>query len=472
MDIETLGAAKKFTKKKTEAISIAYTDKGDIFEAISLKNYSRYFTSESYAGMSCDVGSSTFSYGAYLGNLAGYDSYAFYAPENCQLYVGSTPAYYALTVLQKPSGTWETGAAYRYMVSADLTHAVRYRKSESNLPTVDSPMSFNSGTLFVITVTAGADANIYVKWPHYSDILSPKMKLNDTQIAQSKNRFFVSTDATHLYAYLPTLVNDKYIKYPILHYTSVPNNADGWGINEAYLATYSNGVFTDRTKVCLVGEWEMAIKLTGRSDFIGTKAHGDEVNTYAKFYVDGIGYTLVAGDSFACSELKIVQKSTMYDPNDHTTVVGYHTKEHVFTASGIRIKQRIDWVVTDTADSSYIAMLPIIRGNDTTSIAQITEKAFDELTYDEYDVSVGGFSNYISQHISGRAALNIYGTTSGISARISADIVNRPASAFGFVQNIVNDYNKLYLAYCGDGFAITVGDKWEWESAYKLMCSK
>ena len=230
---------------------------------------------------------------------------------------------------------------------------------------------------------------------------------------------------------------------------------------------YENGDYVLQYQIITEGEWEMAVKLDGRPDFIGCKNHGSEINFYEKMYVDGVPFEHEDNLDFICKEIVVIQKSYMYDPNDEVTLVGHHTKKHTITIDGIKIRQKIEWKKDNLLNYSYVAMLPALRGNDNVSTIQITDTFFDEITYDEYDVSIGGFGGYPLSKVN-RDEMTLIGKNSGIYLNLKCNIKNRLNEALSYCQNTVDKYNKLYMSYCGNSYNVKSGDIWEWESIYTI----
>jgi hypothetical protein len=157
----------------------------------------------------------------------------------------------------------------------------------------------------------------------------------------------------------------------------------------------------------------------------------------------------------------------MYDPLDEVTHVGNHRKNYTITKDGISLKQKIDWLVSNEATYSYLTMLPIIRGNDDASPTQITDTVFDNVTYDEYDISVSGFVTYPNVKKHGVNQYWLYSDVSGVSASVKCQFINDLPDSVSYVTGNVL-YNKVYFSYCGETHNITSGDVWESEAQYIL----
>lgn len=413
---------------------------------------------EVYNNRNCEVETAITPNQIKLSALNNFVSYCFVAEKELTIACDASNAtYYVLSRLENPAtAEWQTDSQGKLFKNG--TSAIRLRKSENNLPSVDSPVTISAGTQVVVTVKANELPTILVYENVRIEAINPGLFGTDSL------PFFVEMHTDFFYYYYPTQ-SGKFIRCKFMHYVNSSSNADGWvqrtvDLVDETRATVIMPIVTD-------GEWEMAIKINGRNDFIGCMAHGSEISTIANLYFDGVNKQVVDGTSFYCKEIKVNQKSTMYDPNDETTVVGYHYKSHIIDSSGIKIKQRIEWAQDLTLDKSFVAMLPAVRGNDSTSSIQVTDRAYDDLTFTEYDVSTTTFNPYLTTQNDKGDTFSLYGTTSGVSITLICDIVDRLAQAFTYLSNAVY-YNKWYCGYNADGYQVETGDIWKWESKTKI----
>lgn len=418
---------------------------------------------------------------------ASYDSYYFYADADSALYFDSTapsmPSYIATTVGYNPSKNW-TGSSSGTL-QMECSSVIRKRKSESNLPVSSEPLDV-SGAIVVFTVNTSTTTNVYI---NNGLELQDEVLLNQAQIDQviesippapvrvdkcpkliytTTQEFEYEKSTAQINIFLPTTYG--YIRYAFGHSVDANINADSWRI---FRAIASDENMEDRFRITAYGEWEMALRIDGGTDFIGGVLHGDEVMEDVTFFIDGKEIdisTLVALTDF--SELRIVENTLLYNPDVADENVAQHSKEYIFTADGITINQRVKWLMAKTLTTSYSCMFPLIRGNDTVSDLQITAAYYDDNDYKTYDVSVGGMSGYPFNWHSGVTQANFWSEESGIFA--SAEIVKPlPAMTGGgmsFLQNTVNQYNKLYFSACGIGSTYTVAanEIWRWTQHYTI----
>lgn len=427
----------------------------ELFNGIDLRNTNE-FVVETYANRNASL-STTGGYPSItLDPLNNYYTYTFVADKNIDVAVyGSANDYIAIAVLSNPvQSSWApSGQVYYKQGSA----TVRKRKSENNLPTIESPMTIAKGSCVCLTVKVNETAGILIR-----------ELTNDTiqNIAVGENSKYIEVEmhSDYFYYYIPT-VSGYYLRYKFVHFVDNGMNADGWVQRTVDLVSHSKKIVI--TPVVNDGEWEMAIMITGRPDFIGCMNHGSEISTIVNFYFDGVNSAITDGKSLVCKEIKINQKSTMYDPADETTIVGYHYKTYIITADGIEIRQRIEWVTAQNLGLSYTCMLPAIRGNDTYTPIQVTDRAYDEKTFTEYDCSTTSMDPYLTNQNDKGDRFNLYGTASGFSLLAECFMKDRPDSACAFLSNAVY-YNKIYFAHNGTNYDVANGDVWEWVSKYKI----
>lgn len=255
--------------------------------------------------------------------------------------------------------------------------------------------------------------------------------------------------------YLPATVG--YVKYSIIHSVNANTNADNWRLSRAYAVDDS---FSNERQLTKEGaEWDMALMIDGRSDFIGGSVHGDEVMTSIKFVVDGKEVTDLSTLSSLTkfTTLQIVQTSNGYDPNDSTTVALTHAKTHTVTADGITTDQTVEWQNDYALKNCFLAMMPPLKEyTDHYKLNGATEGS--EIAY--------GFYSKVSSAV-------VYGEESGVSFEMS--ISKYPyyndGRTFRMTDNGGLAYNKMYY-YCCDDLAITAGTVWESTTHHSIDVTK
>ena len=161
-----------------------------------------------------------------------------------------------------------------------------------------------------------------------------------------------------LKVFLPS--GEGYINHNIVHSRAEASKCDTWRLSTVY---FCDEAF-DRVKPLTRSgaEWEMALKLDGRPDFVGGYAHGDEVFQSINVKVDGCE---VALDSLTIptpfEDLSFEVFSTGYDPIDSATEVLLHYKKITFEGLSVKVEQRVEWLGDYALGRSYMAMMPPLK---------------------------------------------------------------------------------------------------------------
>ena len=423
-----------------------------------------------------------------------YTTYLYTFEKDAEMYVTKTgtglvtAVLYNQTVDTIPTGTTAASAYYVKGGRSD-------KSSPDALPSSSAKWTVPAGYMLIMSVQTGGnyDADFVVNYADAEPFLSNEIHLNDTQaeevesIIEGKQPYIkygaVDTDIgargkQQITVYLPA--TDGYIKYAFVRSESNAINSNIWRIDKCYKCNDSKTVLFPITNS---GEWEMAIKINGASDFIGGNAHGDEVFTAFHLLVDGVevdDITSLQPQTF--ETVRIVVTSLMYDPRDEATLetreqftpAGTHGREYVITKDGIRLNQFVVLDAAYTLAASYMTMLPIIRGNDTVSADQITDHYYANNNYTVYDVSVGESGSQGYGWKSNVTRATIWGEDSGISATVEMlkqpEIDNAGARKFQ-VQSTINYYNKFYWSICGvndHNYSASAGQRFVTETMYQI----
>ena len=443
------------TEEYVDAAIDELMDNRVMFDGIDLRSTSA-FDVESYPNRNASLSTIAGQPSITLDQLTDFYTYSFVTDRELTVACyGSSNDYFSIAVLYEPAQSdWQTSGSTLYKQGSST---VRKRKMENNLPPMDNPLVIPMGSCVCITVKVGENAGILIESDE-SDTLKNNV------IGQNAKYIEVEMHTDYFYYYIPT-ASGNYLRYKFMHFVNASMNADGWIQRTVDLVSHSKKV--EIMPVVRDGEWEMAIMITGRPDFIGCMNHGSEITTLINFYFDGVKSSMVNGKKFICKEIKVNEKSTMYDPADETTVVGYHYKTYIITADGIEIRQRVEWIKSENLGISYTCMLPAVRGNDYVTPIQVTDRAYDEKTFTEYDCSTTTLDPYLQALNDKGNRFNLYGTQSGVSLLAECDIKNRPSSASTFLSNAVY-YNKIYFAHNNTNYNVSAGDVWEWTSRYKI----
>lgn len=408
-----------------------------------------------------------------------YHSIIFYLHKNDRIcapdFEEGDTSYYAMTIGENYSGEWSSTTA---PCSLSCTNAIRLRKSEDNLPTLESPYIATGETVVIITVPVATTATYKILSP--SDTLASHILLHNNQLDQIWNSQITMDDnltiyyatTKYIYVYVPTFVLNYYLKYTIEHYVNANTDADMWLLRKCDLTSGKELDSPIIFPVVIEGQWEIALKMSSdTADHIGGKNHGSEVmlDNNLWFFLNGKLFTPTVGETYIGKTFSFMINSEMHYPSDVTTTVALHHNKLTFSLSNIEMEQSLEWKVSDAVRNSYICMLPLCRGSDDNTTYQVTDYGYDYLTFTPYDISQVGFDNYMKEYIIGRKKITEYGSTSGIeaTAEIEGDFIE---GQYGFIQNSgdkpTNAYNKIYLTYAPNNTEVQANDIWTWKNKY------
>lgn len=245
-----------------------------------------------------------------------------------------------------------------------------------------------------------------------------------------------------------------YVNYNFVHSVHGDKNCDTWRLSKAYAV--DDGFENEYELTPKGAEWDMALRLKDRPDFIGGYAHGDEVFTSLSVKLDGKDVKIDSIEALTpFDELVIEVDSIGYDPNDSTTQALTHHKKYVINANGITLSQRVEWLNGYTLGSSYMAMMPPLKS--------LTDRFYTNVDCTPKEAS----ANYGS--VPGASEAVVYGSDSGISFSMS---VPRYPSLVGGDKFLLTDnrgkpYNKMYFVIC-NGAEVSKGDVWETMTKYVI----
>ena len=258
--------------------------------------------------------------------------------------------------------------------------------------------------------------------------------------------------------YLPT--KDGYVNHNIVHSVMKSTNCDIWRLSAVY---FCNNAFEPIRPLTRSGaEWEMALKIDGRPDFIGGYAHGDEVFQNVKLTIDGEECEITeisAPKSF--NELIFEVWSVGYDPNDSITEALLHYKKFIVNESGVKVEQSVEWLEDFELGNSYMAMMPPL-------------KCETDFYFDDNDTAIKEIPTIVSIAKTCNAkALYLLGNA-GFKFGLCA--VKYLSGENGENTYLVSDnggvpYNKLYFVLQHKGF-VNEGDVWKTVTRYTIEANE
>ncbi len=257
-----------------------------------------------------------------------------------------------------------------------------------------------------------------------------------------------STEALHIY--IPA--EKGYIDHTLGHTVWEKANADIWRLSIAFACDDN---LSEPFAVTVGGEWDMALRLEGRPDFIGGYAHGDEHFTEIKFIVDGKERDVREfTNATEIESLRIIEDSIGYDPLDSVTPAIQHHKEYTASFDGIRLDQKVKWLGDFPLNYCYLAMMPPAKAYTDSFYTNLTDPC-------KLDLSK-------SPTVNGATSATVYGKESGLYFTMTIN----EYTVFGkgrlrIRDNAGGSYNKMYFDFTSSG-QVKKGDVWNTFTHYKI----
>ena len=356
------------------------------------------------------------------------------------------------------------------------TYANVVVKSDPSVPSVNEKVIIPSGVSYLVVNNDNVD-NGSVKKVVEEDSIAYKSDIYGLTSSCVAN---YNTENTQLDIFIPCSAGYALIPLAFRSDLSTGKHYDVLHIENAKIVDNNLNVKYGLTST---GEWECAIKLSGRNDFMGGINHGDEINTSVSWFIDG-GFIedITTISNYKFNELKCVCLSDMYDPSDETTIVAKHGKEYIFTKEGLKLKQTINWLVDATLRESYLCMLPILDYTSSTKTELVTQHGYANDDFKIYDL-FNNDSDAIHSWKRGRTEITTFGkekgltvTTKQIESKVNSGITHGGYACIYSTMTKLGrvGYNKHYhmIAGLNTDDSVSVGDSWYTDYVYKFDVSK
>lgn len=291
---------------------------------------------------------------------------------------------------------------------------------------------------------------------------------------KNENVYFQKVSDTQFYVWLKP-DGSKWLRYDFLKDVNVPINLNAWRIDRlhaidipAYSPLTKPTPTTTTTLTALGAQWEYAIKPFGAPDLFGGY-HGDEQTQTIAITADGdtVDFaTLAAGAVFGCVRLEFKHTSKGYNPTDGTTVIADIECRYIFTSGGLQLKPKMTWALATTVATSYVGMLPALRGPGLTTHSKFID-----------DTAI----NDISTALHPQTGKNTYGVelfnyTNGLRMRIEFDDMDwfngyTLSSNKGMWAANAAQYNKVYPTRILNSVSqesVSIGTVWKASLRYKV----
>lgn len=278
------------------------------------------------------------------------------------------------------------------------------------------------------------------------------MNENLKAFCQYSNESMFDHGIEALRLFLPT--SGGYINYNIVHSVMQKSKCDTWRLSVVY---YCNGDFERVKPLTRPGaEWEMALKISERPDFIGGYAHGDEFFQKVELIIDGEHREISSlSDMTPFDELIFDVSSIGYDPIDSATEALLHRKKIIVNSDKIKVEQKVEWLNDYMLGNSYMAMLPPFK--------EVTDSY-----YTNTDPAPKPIGNKVSISETGSFdTLCLCGKTGFTFSLKLEKYLNDGNNTFLISDNGGVPYNKMYF-YLNHGGYVKRGEIWETETVYAI----
>lgn len=252
--------------------------------------------------------------------------------------------------------------------------------------------------------------------------------------------------------FLPT--SGGYINYNIVHSVMKKSNCETWRLSVVYYCDENFARVRPLTR--LGAEWEMALKLKGRPDYIGGYAHGDEVFEKIILKLDGEKKEITSLEALTeFGSLSFEVWSVGYDPLDSVTESIRHYKKITADGISVRVEQEVDWLESYQLERSYMAMLPPFK-DVTDGYYTNTDTEKKPIRLAEPVTSSGSFDT-----------LSLCGETGFTFSLQVEKYLDGKENTFLVTDNGGVPYNKMYFVLPHRGEA-TRGEKWQTATVYTI----
>ena len=262
-------------------------------------------------------------------------------------------------------------------------------------------------------------------------------------------------------------VKEGMVEYTFVHSVVPETNCDIWRLSVVNALDGQGNFLFALTKEH--AEWEMAIRLAGRPDFIGGYAHGDEIGEAPSFWLDGVPVRPEELQNARCEEFKVRVFSVGYDPSQREQAVLRHQKTYWFREAGVELEQEVEWirdVRMDAHCNSYLSMMPPVKHDP----AQESRIMTDSWAWDE-EPQTPILQREMEREQAGKI------TVTGRESRWrftmeGADYEPRyPGSFRGLITDNQpgSNYHKMYLFFVGGMEAVVpAGKRWHARTRYRI----
>lgn len=251
----------------------------------------------------------------------------------------------------------------------------------------------------------------------------------------------------------------KYIRWSLTRYDDPASRALGWQLTSLTTASRAGvTAFSAGTALTDSGEFEVAIREVGKSDFVGGSTHGDMQETRPLILlVDGQRVIPDSATPLRARRIEAMQKAQLWEVDNTSNVLAADlVTRWVWERSEMRLAHHLVWRRNMTLQAAYLAMLPILRA--------VSTEGYAAPDYASVNIGVAGhgFPN------SNTARL----ITIGGGIRSEIEVIRGAVFIAGaFIDAIaVPVRDKVYFSVVpvGGATVVTAGNVINWEVVYRI----
>lgn len=360
-----------------------------------------------------------------LSSNASYDTYYFQCPAS-SVSVTCTNGFRAVITSKDPTEINSNGYFIRTVYE--------YESERVNTFTV------NIGQFVVISINVNDYPSINLATDMVKHFMLPTLRLSYGQ-KNSFYRFGKSGSATYLYIYYVS--GNKIVQWQLHNVPAEASNSNTWQIGHVMGYDFNGLNISNGVELVGGGEFELAFKEHGATDFCGGNNHGDENTDFFTLHIDGRAIDLanVDNDFHIFDRIDAIEEATVNRCNAPDEDILSHQKIWTFTNGKVIVRQTIKYLESLQVDGALVCMFAANRSSFPYGVRQGG--------VDIEDMSEQGYTHIWTKENS--VFYEMYGNNA--TAKVSSSISNGNITS-GLWINDTADLNKLYYEAYADATSV------------------
>lgn len=360
-----------------------------------------------------------------LSSNASYDTYYFQCPASA-VSVTCTNGFRAVITSKDPTEINSNGYFIRTVYE--------YESERVNTFTV------NIGQFVVISINVNDYPSINLATDMVKHFMLPTLRLSYGQ-KNSFYRFGKSGSATYLYIYYVS--GNKIVQWQLHNVPAEASNSNTWQIGHVMGYDFNGLNISNGVELVGGGEFELAFKEHGATDFCGGNNHGDENTDFFTLHIDGKAIDLanVDNDFHIFDRIDAIEEATVNRCNAPDEDILSHQKIWTFTNGKVIVRQTIKYLESLQVDGALVCMFAANRSSFPYGVRQGG--------VDIEDMSEQGYTHILTKENS--VFYEMYGNNA--TAKVSSSISNGNIAS-GLWINDTADLNKLYYEAYADATSV------------------